>query len=262
MPQHKQPTQEELNQKIEESLKEVEVEDQKAQEIEEKAKEIQEENQEEVQEEIEEQQEEEVAPSEADKETLKKRYQDSSREALTLHSKNKKLTEAIEKAGEIEVTQEELEKEYPEWEMMTDSEKKTATKTLKSEKALQAIQEATKEFKELDAWNGKVDSYLSDPETLIKIPALEGKEEEFKFFASKESRRGADLTDLANLFILTEGKAKPKAKGSMMPSGTSGANKSKPNDGMISQSEADVLRRTNFKQFLVFLKAKKIRPEA
>ena len=257
MPQHKQPTQEEMDQKIQESLDQEEAEDQKVQEIEEKAKEIEDEVVEEETEEV----EEEVVPSEPDKEILKKRYQDSSREALTLHSKNKKLTEAIDKAGEVEVTQEELVKEYPEWEMMTDFEKKMARESLETKKFKENLKEATKEFKELDAWNGKVDSYLSDPETLIKIPALEGKEEEFKFFASKDSRRGADLTDLANLFILTEGKSQPKKKGSMMPSGTSGA-KTKPNDGMISQSEADVLRRTNFKQYLNILKAGKIRPEA
>lgn len=255
MPQHQKPNQEELNAKIEESLNEIDQADKEAEVIEEKAEEIEEEVQEESQE------EEEVTPSEADKETLKKRYKDSSREALTLHSKNKKLTEAIEKADEIEITQEELTKEYPEWEMMTELEKKLAKESLETKKFKNSLKEATKELKEINVWNEKVDTYLTDPETLIKLPDLEGKEEEFKFFASKESRRGADLTDLANLFILTEGQPKPKAKGSMMPSGTSGADKKKPSDGKISQSEANVLRRTNFKQYLSLLKADKIRPE-
>lgn len=252
--QHQKPTQEELDQKMQEALESLEVEDQKEVKTEEESKE------EEVEQETEEV-EEEVTPSEEEKEVLKKRYQDSSREALTLYSKNKKIAEAIEKAGEVQVTEEELRAKYSEWEMMTEHEKTMARESLEAKKGIEAIREATREFKQIDAWNGRVDEFLVDPKTLIVLPDLEGKEEDFKTFASKENRRGADLTDLANLFVLTEAKSKVKNKGSMMPTGTAGADKSKKSDGKMSLSEARVLRTQNYKAYISALKAGRISEE-
>lgn len=255
MADHKKPTQEELDAQIEASLKEIDTPEETAKEVEPSIEApVEEEKQEEVV-------EEEVKPSEEDKETLKKRYQDSSREAQLLYSKNKKMAEAIEKVGEVEITEEELKAEYQEWEMMTDFEKKMARESAVTKKSLAAIKEATKEFKDMDVWNGKVDEFMADPKTFISYPGLEGKEDEFKLFTAKPTRRGIDFADLVSAFMYTSAQAKPKNKGSMMPTGTAGADKSKKSDGKVSLQDAQVLRRTNYKQYLDLLKAGKISEE-
>jgi phage antirepressor YoqD-like protein len=110
------------------------------------------------------------------------------------------MAEAIEKAGEdIEITTEQLQAKYPDWDAMSDFEKEIAKDSMTNSKRLDAIREATKDFKEMDVWNGKVDKFMSDPETLTIHPDLEGKEEEFiyNYFDSLDDDVKKSLT--ANL---------------------------------------------------------------
>ena len=255
--QHTKPTQEELDAQINKSIEEIETnpeitpKDPTIEEAEEKTEVVDE--KEEVEEtEVKEDKEEE------EKTKLTKRYQDSSREAQVLYSKNKKMAEAIDKAGEVQITEDDLKKEYQDWDMMTDFEKKIARESLSTKASLNAIKEATKEFKDMDAWNKKTDDFMANPETLVKYPDLEGKEEEFKLFASKSTRMGVDFTDLVSAFLFTETKNKIKNKGSMMPTGTAGAEKGKSSDGKLSVAESRSLRTVDYKKYLDYLKAGKI----
>jgi len=191
----------------------------------------------------------------------KKKFVASSTEAEILHSKNKKFNEAIEKAGQIpEPTEEELVAEYPEWDVMSDFEKKIAKNDLKNTKKLAFIESISSEFKDMDKWNQTVDTFLSDPKVVIDNPELEGKEEEFKGFATKESRRGADLGDLVNAFLYQKKALTPaKNKGKMFEVGTGGANdKDKPRSNKISIEESERLRRLDYKTYLKYLKAGRI----
>ena len=272
MANHTQPTKEELQEKIDASLEEIDKEEEKDQEVVDKAKELdeeadkeQEEDSEESGKEVDQELKKEVEKSKDNKpedekdDKYKKRYQDSSREAQILYNKNKKMAEAIEKAGEVvEPTTEELQAKYSDWEAMTDFEKDMAKQNLTHSKQLNAIRDATKDFKEMDAWNGKVDKFMADPETLSKHSELEGKEEEFKLFSSLPTRRGVDFDVLISSFLYEEGKKVVKKKGSMMPTGTAGSKKSKPNDGKLSLSEAQRLRTANYKQYLKEMKAGRI----
>lgn len=192
----------------------------------------------------------------------KKRYSDSSSEAHILYSKNKKMADAISKAGEVaEPTEEELKAEYSDWEDMTDTEKRLAKRSLHDSRKLQAITESAKEFKDLDEWNKKVTDFLIDPETLVDHPQLEGKEEDFKtFVTSKSSRMGVDFEDLVASFLYAESqKVKPKNKGSMFEHSSSGKNgKATPKSDKISIADSKLLMKTNYKKYLELLKAGKI----
>lgn len=278
MAKHTQPTPEELEQKINESIEEMEKNETEDQELTKKSEEMLEEHVEEIEnpkedsEETQEEQEEvnEKLKKEVEKETpeekkepdYKKKFSDSSRESLILYEKNKKMAEVIEKAGQdIEVTEEELKTEYPDWEDMTQLEQKLAKKDLIREKQMGALKEATREFRDIEVWNKKTDEFMADPETMIKFPELEGKEEDFKAFSAKSTHRGVDFAVLVSSFMYEEGKKQVKHKGGMMPTGSAGTEKSKPKSNKLSVEESRRLRTTDYKQYLELLKKGKIAEE-
>ena len=190
----------------------------------------------------------------------RKKFAESTREAQVLHAKNKKLNEAIELASTVpDITEKELVAEYSDWENMTELEKKMAKSSLMNERRFQALQTATKEFKDIDAWSAKVDQYISDANTLVVNPELEGKTEEFKTFAIKASRRGVDFPDLVSAFLFQTEKGKPIKKGKMFETGTSGPNATpKPPSDKITLADAQVLMKQDYNKYKSLLKAGKI----
>ena len=196
-----------------------------------------------------------------EKDNYEKRYRDSTAEAQVLYSKNKKITEAIKKAGSVsEPTDGELAVEYPEWEEMSDFEKRLAKDSLMNKRGFEAIKEATKEFEQLDKWSGEIDSFLTDPATLAKHTDLDGRENEFKMFASKPTRQGVDFEDLVSAFLYSESvKPAPTKNKQMFETGTGGINeKPKPPSNKISVDESQRLRITDYKKYLEYLKQGRI----
>jgi DNA repair exonuclease SbcCD nuclease subunit len=191
----------------------------------------------------------------------KKRYADSTREAQILHEKNKSLVDAYDEANKIEVTEEDLQKEYTDWDLMTDTEKRLAKDSLLSTRRFAIIHESNQKFKKVEDWNIKVDEYAQNPETLVKIPDLEGKLDEFKVFASKPSRVGVDFETLASAFLFDVDKLKketPAKKGQMFEQGSGGVEKRKPGGDKLSVEEGRTLMNTDFNKYKEMLKAGKI----
>lgn len=264
------PVEGDINDKDEED--ELEIEDKKEEEDdkpEEKEEDIEEEKEEPKKEEnkekkivtppIEEKKEEK--PEEKEEEPdYKDKYTHSTAEAQVLASQNRKMSEAMVEASKLPLpTDEEMQKEIPEWEDMTDAEKRIVRRQVHSERKFALIEKAGTEGKEIGEWSDKVDSVLADPEIIVKHPELEGKEEAFKTFAIKPSRRGGDFEDLISAFLYTvKSEVKPARKEKMFETGTGGDEKPKPKDGKISLAEARRLRITDYPKFLTYLKAKKI----
>lgn len=252
---HVKPTKAELEEGIKQSLAELDTpETQETAETPEPPKETPEPKETEIKETQEE--EPKVEEEEVD---YRKKFTESSREAQVLYSKNKKMAEAIERAGEVaEPTDDELKAEYAEWEDMSDFERRIAKENLINKRRFDAISEATKDFKDMDAWNGKVDDFLADPETLVKYPELDGLVEEFKIFTAKPTRRGVDFDDLISAFLFEREKI-PGKKGRMFETGSSGGtDKPQPKSDKISTAESMRLRQTDYKKYLEFLRAGKI----
>jgi len=193
---------------------------------------------------------------------LKKKLSDSSREALILHTKNKKINEAIETASNLpEPTEEELKEKYPNWEEMDETTQQLARDAFISSRRFAVIADATKEFKNLDQWVSHVDEFVDDPQTLIRYPALEGKVEDFREFASKPSRKGADFPDLIAAFMWQVHENKPpKKNGKQIEPGSGGppGRPVAPKDGKISLDEAAQLMKTDYKKYKAYLNAGKI----
>ncbi len=199
-------------------------------------------------------------PPKEEEPDYKKKFTESTREAQILASKNKKLNEAIEKAGDVkDPTKKELRAEYSEWAEMSSFEKKIAKENLLNRKKFDAITEATKGFKDMDKWTEKVDKFMDNPETLANYPELEGKEAQFKLFSTKPTRRGVDFVDLVNAFMYEEDSKPKKPKGSMFEQGSGGLNeKPKPKSDKITIEESITLRNTDYKKYLQYVKDGKI----
>jgi len=191
----------------------------------------------------------------------KTRYVESTKEAQILHSKNKKLTEVIEKANKLpEPTEDEVSKEFGnEWEDMTTLERRFARDNYLNKKRFELLSGVTAEFSEADKWAEKVETFIGDASVLTKHPELDGQEAEFMAFANKPSRRGVDLEDVVSAFLYTATPTK-RHKGSLLES-SKGGDKSKPDTGKLSVEDGRKLRETDYKKFTELLKAGKIEQE-
>ena len=286
---HVKPTQEELEANAQKALLEAEAikkeeetkAENKAEEVKEKVKEIEtpleeediedveeDEPEDEQDEEIEEEPEEQEEPEPSEEEEterikeLKERQKKSTQEAQVLHARDKKLFETLEAIDEIpEPTEEELVKEFPDWEVMTEFEKRIAKNDIINGKKFNSLDKMRKDFKDIDVWQGKIDTFVQDPKNLTKFPKIDGRTDEFKIFASKPSRRGVDFEDLIPAFLYANETARPKHKGKMFETGQGDSKPTKPKSNKLSIEDARELRKTDYNKFKKLLIAGKIESE-
>lgn len=182
----------------------------------------------------------------------KKKYVDSSREAQKLFAEKRKISEALEKVSTQEPpTEEDLKKEYPEWDELSDFEKRMATENLVNKRIIQSLDQVTQESKEIEKWYEVVNTFAQNPKTLLNYPELEGKIEDFKAFASDKSRRKTDFKDIVGSFLYTWTQSHTKrSKGKMFEDGRGGP-KTKPqtSPGKMSFADAQVLRNSNYDEY-------------
>lgn len=194
----------------------------------------------------------------------KKKFSESSREAQKIVAKNRKLNQAIDEANEIiEPTEEELQAEYPDWDLLDETTKRIAKESMLSTRRFAIISQGRAESQKIEKWSEDVLKFTDDPQTLIDNPDLEGKTEEFKVFASEESNNSVPLKILVNSFLYEQSRtAKPKSKGQMFPDGSGGPNENPKSKGdKISVEESEVLRKTNYPKYKEMLKSGKIATE-
>lgn len=264
---HKPPTPEELQANIDQTIKDLEADtnvveketEDKPKEDKKKEKKVEpkeevkvEPKKEEKVDETSEEEEKVVTPEDKQKDIdYKKKFVDSSREAQILHAQTNKLSEAIEQASQVpEPTDEEMSAKYTDWELMDNATKILAKDNEKNKRALGLLTQVNQETKDIKAWNGKVDDFVTDPKTLIDHPELEGKVDDFKIFASRPTRRAVDFETLVSAFMFEAEKDKPKNKGSMLEKGNGGPNNSiKPKNNKITIEQAAILRQTNYNEY-------------
>lgn len=203
----------------------------------------------------------EDAPEDND---LKKRYTESTREAQKLFSDKVKINEAIEQGKNLpEPTEEEMKVKYGEWDIMSDIEKRLAKDTYISTRRLELIDQASQESRDIQKWHEKVDSFIDNPENIIKHPALDGREDDFKIFAADKLSRGVAFEILVPAFIQAQAGKQPVAhKGKSFETGASGGqDRPKPKDGKISLATAEALKSSNYSKYKEYLLADKIADE-
>ena len=192
-----------------------------------------------------------------------KKFRASSREAQLMGYKNKELNKAIEDAAALATpTDEEMKKVHAKWDELDDFQKSLARDNELNKRKFNLITNATAKFKQVDDWTNKVNDFVTNPQTLINHPLLEGKEDLFRDFASKESRRNLDFDDLV-LAFRGEIAANPPANHQGQQMFETGGNRAptppQPKDDRLSPSEGEALRKTDYKKYVQLLKAGKIR---
>ena len=202
----------------------------------------------------------EIKPIDPD---YKEKFRQSSKEALVLHAKaeqTEKMNKAIEEADAIkDIPEDVIKKDYPEWDDMTQTEQRLAKETYISNKRWEAVHTASQVGKDITVWNDKVDGFIGDPKTLVDIPELEGRVDDFKIFAMQPSRRNVDFDTLVAAFLYDVTKNTQPKKGKMFEEGTGGDNeKPKPKSDKITPEQARTLRKENYPKYKELLLAGKI----
>jgi len=213
---------------------------------------------------VEETSEQKIARLEKEAEDAKKKFSNSSREAQVLGFKDKEMAKAQEEADLLQdPTDDEMKEMYADWDDKDQLTRDLAKDRVLNRKKLALLKSARDKFKNVSDWNKKVDTYIEDPTTLVTHPELEGKIDDFKLFASKETRQGVEFDDLVLAFSGEQAKAKPApSKGQMFEPGSGGpAIAPQPKDSKLSLAEGDALRKSDYKAYLVQLKAGNIRQE-
>ena len=194
----------------------------------------------------------------------KEKFKQSTTEAQILTARNRAVNEAMEKANNLpEPTEEDLVKENPDWDMMTEFERKTAKETFINKRFREAIGEATKQFIDFDKWRQSVEDFIDNPKIVKDYPELNGKEEQFREFCLKPTRKGVPFEDLVSSFFYNLSlKPKTPNKGKMFETGNGGAKEVvKPKNDHLTLAQGAILKQTDYKKYKEFLIAGKIDSE-
>ncbi len=290
MANHTKPTQEELDEEIRKAQELIDQEDSEPDpEPEEDEEEVEEEelpnldddeDEEETPDEEEEDEEEEDETPDPKPEPKKdpdkkeedvdyeQKFKESSREAQVIALSKKQLEEQIDEAQNMpEPTESELRAEFAEWESLSDFEKRMAKDNFHNKRINSKIREIRNQQKQAQAKiterETEIESFVIQPDISKRFPNLKGKEEDFKKFATKPTRLTLDLEDLVKLFLFDQPvKTVIKHKGKMFETGSGGANgKPKPSDGKLTPGQGEQLRKRDYKKYVEYLRAGKIRNE-
>jgi len=260
---HKQPTKEELVEIEQQAIAEAEKLEKEPEKVEEEVIEVPEDEPEaeiEASEEEVKAEEPQAEPSEEEKARLKEKLSASARENQKIYAKNRVINQAIVEAEDLpEPTEAELEKEYKDWDLASDTEKMLLKETYITKQWRAKIAEAGKQATKIEKWNDSIIEFADDPKTLIDNPQLEGNLEKFKEFAMEESNNSVPMKILVSAFLHENSSGVLPNKGKMFEKGSGGANsKPIPTNGKISIEDARKLRETNFDKWREMLKAGKI----
>jgi hypothetical protein len=279
MTNHKKPSKEELEQSLKENIKDaedlekapIEEEEPEVPETPEEPKIVIPQEPEEEEETPEPEGEEEVEVEEKAPEPVKeepkepdleKKLSASAKENQKIYAKNRVLNKAIVEADQMaEPTEEELMAEFPDWDVMSDTERKLAKKSVVSDRWTNKIKEASNQVAKIEKWTESVDTFADDPQTLIDNPELEGKAEAFKEFANREANNSVPFNILIGAFLHEQSKV-VKHEGKMFEvAGGGPIDKGKPNTGKLTLEEGRKLRESNYDEWKKLLKAGKIESE-
>ncbi len=203
---------------------------------------------------------EEAEPS---KELYKKKFSESSKENQKIYAKNRIINKALVEADEVpEPTEEELKTEYNDWEIMSEVEKQLAKETVISRRWRGIISKAKEQATKIEKWNDSVDEFVEDPKTFIDNPDLEGKADEFREFATQEANNSVPMKVLVSAFLFEQSKNNKPHKGRMFETGSGGPNDNpRPKGNKLTLEESRVLRETDYNAYKEALMSGKIQSD-
>lgn len=200
-------------------------------------------------------------PANQNEPDYKKKFSESSAEAQSLALRKKAYEDKIAEARALpEPTVEELKEKYPDWDELSPTVQQMARESLHNKKKNALIETIADQQKADEEYYGKADAFAVDPENVKRFPALEGQEELFKKFASKESRRGLDFEDIAVIFSGVYPKSRRASNRSLFPRNGASNDKKKPASKHMDAATASNLRITSPKAYNEMVRSGRIKP--
>lgn len=179
---------------------------------------------------------------------------ESQKEAMILREQLKKIEE--ERNKKIEITEEYMSKKYSDWNDLTSGEQIALKKAEVLEQEIAQIKADSNKFNNDREWQNKVDAYVTE-EAQDQYPQLVGREEEFKRFATRPTRKGLPMDDLAKIFLFENPKS-PEPKKSLFHTPGSAVPKKSENEGMTAE-EARILRTTRPTEYMRLVRTGKLK---
>jgi hypothetical protein len=199
--------------------------------------------------------------AEPSKERFKRQFKASSRQNQKVEAKNRVLNKALADAEDVqEPTEDELIQEVSDWDVMSDNERKLAKEAVINRRWRETISQAKNQAKKIEKWNEEVEEYINDPKVLNDKPELEGKENDFIEFATKDENNNVPMNILVSAFLHDYSTTKKVNKGRMFEKGAGGEKERiEPKGDTINLEEAERLRKTDYPKYKEKLIAGKIK---
>ena len=184
------------------------------------------------------------------------KFKESQKEALVLSEQLKKIEE--EKNKKIEITEDYLVNKFPDWDTLSDGEKKALKRAEELGQEIQEIKNKTNQFNNDRQWQEKVDGFITN-ELPDAFPQIVGREEAFKRFATRPSRKGLSMDDLGKIFLYENPPAEPNKKKNLFHAPGSIPPKPIVAPGTVSADQAADLMKTRPSEYLRLVRAGKLK---
>jgi hypothetical protein len=181
------------------------------------------------------------------------KFKESQKEALILKAQLDKVEE--EKNKKVDITDDLLRGKYPDWDDLSVGEQKALRKSEELAQEVQELKNNANQFNNDRKWQEKVETFVTE-EIPDLFPDIVGREEEFERFATRPTRKGLPMEDLAKVFLYENPPVDKKR--SLFHAG-GGAGTPPPADEGMNAEDVRTLRITKPLEYMRLVRAGKIK---
>lgn len=179
----------------------------------------------------------------------KKKFSESTTENQILAATNEELKNRIRELTK-EPTDSELRAAFPDWEFMDDTAKRSARLSFNANRLAEKHELERQQERAEQTWKNDLEAAIT------AHPELDGKEREFKDFASQPTHKGAPMQVLVDAFLHKIGVAPPPPPLTPKPGleKGSGGPKESEKPAVLSGEELKALRVSDEKAYMEYIK--------
>jgi hypothetical protein len=177
-----------------------------------------------------------------------KKFAESTTENQIISARNKELEGRIRELTN-QPTDSELRAAFPDWEFMDENAKRSSRMAFEAKRATEKLQLEREQERAEQTWNRDLEAAIT------AHPELDGKEREFKEFASQTTHKGAPMQVLVDAFLHKIGSVpppNPTPKQGLEPGSGGPRGPEKPK--VLSGEELKLLRKTDEKAYVEYIK--------
>jgi hypothetical protein len=178
------------------------------------------------------------------------KFSESTRENQIISARNKELEGRIRELTN-QPTDSELRAAFPDWEFMDENAKRSSRMAFEAKRATEKLQLEREQERAEQTWNRDLEAAIT------AHPELDGKEREFKEFASQTTHKGAPMQVLVDAFLHKIGSVPPNPNPLTPRQGLepgSGGPRGPEKPKVLSGEELKLLRKTDEKAYVEYIK--------